>query len=73
MMSTPNAKDLLDAADAVGAALDNIELTEDIAGLADAINDALDRLNGLNDATRHITSYLEALVLAAKKELRGGA
>jgi hypothetical protein len=73
-MTSTYANNLLEAAHAVGTALDDLELTEDVAGLADAINQALDRLNGLNDASRHITSYLEALVRAAKKELDlGGA
>jgi hypothetical protein len=72
-MSAPYSNNLLEAVHLVRVALDDLERTENIAELADAINDALDRLNGLNDATRHITSYLEALVLAAKKELRGGA
>jgi hypothetical protein len=73
-MSTSYSNNLLAAAHAVGAALDSIELTENVAGLADAVNQTLDRLNGLNDASRHITSYLEALVRAAKKELDlGGA
>jgi hypothetical protein len=69
----PYSSTLLEAAHAVGVALDSIESTENVAGLTEAINQALDQLNGLNDATRHITSYLDALVHAAKKELRGDA
>jgi hypothetical protein len=64
---------LLDAARDVRAALDNIESTGNIAELCDAVKRALDRLNELTDAAGDISGYLEALVHAAEKELRGGA
>jgi hypothetical protein len=70
-MSTPHADNLVEAAHAVGVALDGLEATQDIAGLADAVNQALDRLNELNTATRQITDYLEQMVVLAKQELGG--
>jgi hypothetical protein len=70
-MSAPYSNNLLEAAHAVGTALDDLELTENVAGLADAITQALDRLNELNTATRQITDYLEQMVVLAKQELGG--
>lgn len=70
-MSTPY-DNLIEAAHGVRVALDNIESTEDIAGLLEAINEACDRINQLNAATGQIASYLEELTHAAKKELGKG-
>jgi hypothetical protein len=70
----PYATNLIEAARGVHAALDNIESTQDIRGLLDAINQAGDRINEMTDATIQIMSYLESLILAAKRELDlGGA
>jgi hypothetical protein len=70
----PYSNTLLEAAHDVCSALDNLELTEDIAGLTDAINQTCDRIHELNAAAGQITGYLELLIHAAKKELDlGGA
>jgi hypothetical protein len=70
-MTSTYANNLVEAAHAVGAALDDLELTENIAGLADAVNQALDQLNELNTAARQIMDYLEQMVVLAKQELGG--
>jgi hypothetical protein len=70
MSMYPNANNLIEAAHGVRAALDNLESTEDIAGLTGAVNQACDRLNELNAAAGQITRYLEALVMQAKKKIR---
>ena len=63
------AHNLIKAVQDVRVALDNIESTEDVAGLVNAVNQACDRLTELNAATGQITGYLEGLIHAAKKEL----
>jgi hypothetical protein len=74
MTSTPYANNLIEAAHGVRVALDNIESTQDIRGLIDAVNQACDRISELNAAAGHITRYLEEMTVAAKKELGlGGA
>jgi hypothetical protein len=66
---TPYADSLVEAAHAVGVALDDLESTQDIAELADAVNQARDRLNELNAEAGRIAHYLEQMVVLAKKEL----
>jgi hypothetical protein len=65
----PYSDNLVEAAPGVSAALDNIESTENVAGLLEAINEACDRINGLNAAAGHVADYLEQLLVAANKEL----
>jgi hypothetical protein len=72
-MTATYATNLLEAAHAVRDAIDNIESTENVAGLLEAVNEACDRINELNAAGRRITSYLEQMIVLAKKELDGGA
>jgi hypothetical protein len=69
----PYSDNLIEAVHGVCSALDNIESTENVAGLLEAINEACDRINGLNAAAGHVAGYLEQLLVAAKKELSEAA